>query len=77
MSEPKTADEFVELAKQKLEVEDYQGAISDFTKAIEINPMNDKAYNNRGNAKSNLKDYSGAIVDYSKAIEINPRHVDA
>lgn len=50
---------------------DYYGAISDFIKAIEINPS-EGAYYNRGISKYRLKDYNGAISDYTKAIEINP-----
>ncbi|ABM79602.1 Hypothetical protein P9303_28721 [Prochlorococcus marinus str. MIT 9303] len=53
---------------------DYQGAISDLNKALEINPQYAPAYENRGNAKKKLKDYQGAITDYNKAIEINPQH---
>tara|TARA_Y100001968_G_C19271517_1_gene674497 strand:- start:224 stop:826 length:603 start_codon:yes stop_codon:yes gene_type:complete len=64
------------MLKHYLE-EDYSGAISDYTKAIEINPRYAKAYLNRGSAKSGLTDYSGAISDYSKAIEINPRYPNA
>ncbi len=56
---------------------DSYGAISDFTKAIEINPQHADAYYNRGNAKHKLEDYDGAISDYTKAIEINPQDADA
>ena len=52
---------------------DYQGAIADYTKAIEINPQDVGAYTNRGIAKNGLKDYQGAIADYNKALEINPK----
>jgi len=55
---------------------DYYGAISDFTKAIEINPTYATAYYNRGWNKAKLKDYYGAISDYSKAIEFNPNDND-
>ena len=51
---------------------DYYGAISDFSKAIEINPYDDYAFYNRGWNKAKLKDYYGAISDYTKAIEIDP-----
>ena len=43
--------------------DDY-GAISDFTKAIELDPKDDDGYYNRGNVKSDLKDYYGSISDY-------------
>ena len=56
---------------------DYQKAIVDFTKAIEINPKYAKAYNNRGVARGFLEDYQGAIVDFTKAIEINLKYVTA
>ncbi len=53
---------------------DYYGAISDYSKVIEINPRYAKAYYNRGIAKRKLGDNYGAISDYSKAIEINPSY---
>ena len=56
---------------------DYYGAISDYTKAIEINPNDGDAYYNRGWNKVKLKDYYGAISDYTKAIEINPNDKSA
>ena len=37
-------------------LEDYKGAIQDYNKAIEINPNDADAYNNRGNAKAKLED---------------------
>ena len=56
---------------------DYQGAIDDYTKAIELDPQYADAYNNRGTSKGRLKDYQGAIADLTKTIEINPQYVDA
>ncbi|HRS02606.1 MAG TPA: tetratricopeptide repeat protein, partial [Bacteroidota bacterium] len=47
-------------------------AIEDFDIAIELNPKFDKAYSNRGLAKSRLGNYKGAIEDYTTAIGINP-----
>jgi len=61
----------------KADLEDYYGAIADFTKAIELNPNDAAAYYNRGNAKDDLEDYYGAISDYSKAIELNPNDAAA
>ena len=48
----------------------YNDAIEDYTKAIEINPSNALGYRERGRAKEKLEDYQGAIDDYTKAIEI-------
>ena len=61
----------------KYEQGNYQGAIADLTKAIEINPMLADAFVIRGSAKFSLKDDQGAIADYTKAIEINPQYADA
>ena len=62
---------------EKYEAGNYQGAITDYDKAIEINPQDAGAYSNRGSAKDDLGDYQGAIVDYDKAIEINPQYASA
>ena len=58
-----------------------EDAISDYTKAIEINPLYAHAYNNRGTCYyqhflgillDDLGRKEDAIKDYTKAIEINP-----
>tara|TARA_B100000427_G_scaffold34679_1_gene25224 strand:- start:3360 stop:5108 length:1749 start_codon:yes stop_codon:yes gene_type:complete len=50
----------------------YKEAISDYTKAIEINPNNAEFYKSRSNARYRNSDYQGAENDLTKAIEINP-----
>ena len=60
----------------KLQSNDYYGAISDYTKAIEIDPIDYYAYQNRGIAKFYLRDLNGAISDCTKAIEIDPNKAD-
>lgn len=49
---------------------DYQGAIEDFSKAIQLNPKFVQAYENRGFARAHLQDYEGAISDYNQELEI-------
>ena len=68
-----SAQFFYNRAFDKLNAEDYKGAISDFTEVLKINPKNENAYYNRGIAKANLEDYKGAISDYTKVIKINPK----
>ena len=53
----------LELYKQG----DYQGAIADYNKALEINPQNALNYLNRGIARELVNDLQGACDDWRKA----------
>ena len=48
-------------------------AISDYSKAIELDATDPDYYLNRGVAYQNFKDNELAVRDYSKAIELNPK----
>jgi tetratricopeptide (TPR) repeat protein len=50
----------------------YEEAIASYDKALEINPDDDQAWNNRGSALDNLERYEEAIASYDKALEIKP-----
>jgi len=56
---------------------EYDKAILDCTKAIEIDPRFGLAYCNRGAAYYEKGEYDQAILDYTKAIEIDPRYAKA
>ncbi len=56
---------------------DKQGAIADYTQAIQIDPNYAKAYRYRGVARYNLGDNQGAIDDYTQAIKIDPNYANA
>ncbi|KAA6322664.1 hypothetical protein EZS27_027814 [termite gut metagenome] len=56
---------------------DYDNAITDYDKAIDINPSYTLAYYNRGFAWVAKKKYNNAIEDYRKAIEIDPYYANA
>jgi tetratricopeptide (TPR) repeat protein len=51
-------------------LKDYQGAIADHTKAIELKPDHADAYFGRGTAKAGLGDKQGGLADVNKAIEL-------
>jgi tetratricopeptide (TPR) repeat protein len=55
----------------------YQRAIADYTKAIQLDPDYAKAYHNRGAAYSGLSQYQNAINEYTKAIQLDPTHAKA
>ena len=40
-------------------------SITDYNRAIELNPEDASAYYNRGRAKDKLGDYDGAVADYN------------
>ena len=55
----------------------YDQAIKDYTKAIEVNPRFAGAYSNRGRAYDKEGQFDQAIKDFTKAIEVNPRFAGA
>src|SRR3982750_4645304 len=73
----------IELAQQK----NFDGAVVEFTKAIEANPKDPRGYTNRGTAYRQAAQaagaagdaagagtrYSSAVADFSKAIEVAPK----
>ena len=56
---------------------DYEGAIKDYTIAIKLEPNNILPYINRGNVKFDLNDYEGAINDYTIANKLEPDNEEA
>ncbi|NEO53198.1 MAG: tetratricopeptide repeat protein [Okeania sp. SIO3B5] len=60
---------------------EYEKAIADYTKVIQLNPKYnyDNAYDNRGNAYYyyNRGEYEKAIADYTKVIQLNPKYINA
>ena len=65
------------LGKTKFAAKDYDNAMIDLDKAIEMNPEFIYAYYARGIAKSELGDYNGAIADYDRYIELNSGDAEA
>lgn len=53
----------------------YEKALNDFNRAIEINPALELAYFNRGKIYEKLKDYNRAIEDFTNALNIQPAFV--
>ncbi|MDD5585165.1 MAG: tetratricopeptide repeat protein [Candidatus Omnitrophica bacterium] len=54
----------------------YDAAVTEFTKAIELNPHFTEAYYNRGLVHAKEGSFDKTIADYTKAIENNPRDAD-
>jgi tetratricopeptide (TPR) repeat protein len=78
IAQNQTAIQFNQAGGAKYQAGDYQGALADYNKAIELDPKLAMGYNNRAFLKNNrLKDYQGALADYNKAIELDPKYAAA
>lgn len=62
-------------AQISLEAEDYETAVQDFSRAIELYAETARGYHGRAIARLQLGDYDGAIVDFSRALDFEPEDV--
>ncbi|MCP4255658.1 MAG: tetratricopeptide repeat protein [Candidatus Scalindua sp.] len=58
-------------------ITNYPPSITILSDAIELNPNNQNAYLNRGDAYYSLKQYKKSIADYNTTIELDPQNVIA
>jgi tetratricopeptide (TPR) repeat protein len=72
------AEYYTRLASEKYKKQDYQGALADLNRAIQLKPSYGNAYYNRGILKlENLQDTQGALADFNHAIQLDANHADA
>lgn len=72
-TEPTDADGFHDRGNLNGRNGYYELAISDYSKAIEIQPGFAEAYYNRGCSHYELREYEEAIADLTRAIELDPK----
>ena len=72
VSRKMTGQDHYTIAEQKLEAEDFQGAIISFSKALTENYMISSVLFKRGWANMKISKYKEAIEDFDKAIELEP-----
>lgn len=68
---PANASAYYNRGFERLDIGDYQGAVDDYTRALQIDGNQPTAYNNRGLAKFQIGDFAGAISDYTRSLELN------
>jgi lipoprotein NlpI len=73
----RSATDYLNRGNAKYNMADYEGAIADCSKAIQLDPKLASAYITRGAAKRHKGDYDGAIADYDKAIQLDPEYAPA
>lgn len=69
-----TATDLSNQGQAKAEQQDYRGAITDFSQAIQLNPNEGDLYYQRGLILAELEDQEGALKDFDDAILRNPNH---
>lgn len=73
----KSAANLLRRGQEKMQRQDYRGAISDFNAAIAQNPNNADVYYQRGLLLFELGDELGALWDFDDTLLRNPRHAQA
>ncbi|HKA33190.1 MAG TPA: tetratricopeptide repeat protein [Candidatus Binatia bacterium] len=74
---PQDADDFVDRGNTYLDRRDYDHAIVEYNRAIELDPKNGSAFFYRAWARGDKKEYDGAVDDYTRYIELNPNDAAA
>ena len=67
-------DELHRRGVAKFEKGDLDGALADFTRAIEMMPKNPAGYSNRGHVRVMKGDLEEAVADYNRALELDPKY---
>jgi Tfp pilus assembly protein PilF len=76
-SNSKDARIYVQRGSARWKKQDFDGALADLTRALELDPKNSDAYNIRGLVKASKHDVEGSVADFNKALELNPRNASA
>ena len=58
-----------------LQLKQYELALQDYDRTIELNPLYGCSYNNRGIVYSHLKNLKQARADFTRAWALHPKHV--
>jgi tetratricopeptide (TPR) repeat protein len=70
-----TAREYCNRGVARQRKGDLNGALADYSRAIQLNPEDGTAYNDRGLVKMAKGDLDGALADCDRALQINPRNI--
>lgn len=65
-------EDYMRRAQESYQRREYEEAVKNYDKAIELNPKDATIYRRRGFARLNLDRYEEAMKDFNKAIHLNP-----
>lgn len=74
---PTTAADFLKRARNYIKVGNYEQAIADLNRVLELTPNDPAAYMDRGVAYFRSGDFATAMNDFNKAILLNPSSAEA
>jgi tetratricopeptide (TPR) repeat protein len=72
-----TAADYMAQGDYDFDLGNYTRAITDYTRAIALNPSFAEAYNNRAYTYMKLEQYALALPDLDQAIRLRPNYVNA
>ena len=76
-SKNQDASIYFQRGVDKYNQRDFPGALTNFTKAIELRQDFIEAYYNRGILRIELGNYQGGIADFSNVINLDPSRIEA
>ncbi|HLW66308.1 MAG TPA: tetratricopeptide repeat protein, partial [Gemmataceae bacterium] len=72
-ADAKSADAYALRADIRTASRQFDKAVADYTKAIELNPQSAALYDQRGTAYFKLAKIAESLADYNKSIELDPK----
>jgi tetratricopeptide (TPR) repeat protein len=73
--DPNYVPAYMQRALVRTRQRNYEGAIEDYTRAIDLDSSLLPAYNNRGIAYAAILDYENAAADFDQVIALDPNYV--
>ena len=73
----RNAEDFAEQGIAEGQSGDFEKAIADFDRAVQLDPNQAEVYNYRGVVKARKGDIEGAIADFDRAVQLNPKYPHA
>ena len=74
LNDLETSNKFFDEGNKKFDLDNFLGALNEYSKSIEFNPNNVDAYFNRGSVRFELNNFYEAIADFTKVINFSPKN---